>query len=37
VALLQDLQIVERASSLPLSPWRALSLASFLDQSGLAA
>lgn len=35
--LLQDLQIVERGRSLPLSPWRALSLASFLEQSGLAA
>jgi asparagine synthase (glutamine-hydrolysing) len=37
VELLQDLQIVERERSLPLSPWRALSLASFLEQSGLAA
>lgn len=35
--LLQDLQIVERRPSPPLSPWRALSLASFLEQSGLAA
>jgi asparagine synthase (glutamine-hydrolysing) len=35
--LLQDLQIVERGRSLPVSPWRGLSLASFLEQSGLAA
>jgi asparagine synthase (glutamine-hydrolysing) len=37
VELLQDLQIVERRPSLPLTPWRALSLASFLEQTGLAA
>ena len=37
VELLQDLQIVERGRPLSLSPWRALSLASFLEQSGLAA
>jgi asparagine synthase (glutamine-hydrolysing) len=35
--VLQDLQIVKRGSSSPLGPWRALSLASFLEQSGLAA
>ena len=35
--LLQDLQIVERGRTMPFSPWRALSLASFLEQSGLAA
>jgi asparagine synthase (glutamine-hydrolysing) len=34
---LEDMQIVERGRSVPLSPWRALSLASFLEQSGLAA
>lgn len=37
VELLQDLQLVERGHTPPLSPWRALSLASFLEQSGLAA
>jgi asparagine synthase (glutamine-hydrolysing) len=36
VGLLQDLAIVERGVSVPLSPWRALSLASFLEQTGLA-
>ncbi|HKO27658.1 MAG TPA: asparagine synthase (glutamine-hydrolyzing) [Solirubrobacteraceae bacterium] len=35
--LLQEAGIVERGRSLPVSPWRALSLASFLEQSGLAA
>jgi len=34
---LEDMQIVERGRSVPLSPWRTLSLASFLEQSGLAA
>jgi asparagine synthetase B (glutamine-hydrolysing) len=37
VELLHDLRIVERRDSVPLSPWRALSLASFLEQTGLAA
>jgi asparagine synthetase B (glutamine-hydrolysing) len=37
VELLQDRQIVQRGRSLSLPPWRALSLASFLEQSGLAA
>ena len=36
-ALLRDLQIVERRPSLPISPWRALSLASLPEQTGLAA
>ncbi len=36
VEFLQDLQIVERGRSMPVSPWRALSLASFLEQSRLA-
>lgn len=35
--LLQEAGIVEHGHSLPVSPWRALSLASFLEQSGLAA
>jgi asparagine synthase (glutamine-hydrolysing) len=35
--LLQDVGILERDRPLPVSPWRALSLASFLEQSGLAA
>jgi asparagine synthetase B (glutamine-hydrolysing) len=36
-ALLQDRQIVQRGRTMPFSPWRALSLASFLEQSGLSA
>jgi asparagine synthase (glutamine-hydrolysing) len=36
VELLQNLEIVARGRPLPLSPWRTLSLASFLEQSGLA-
>lgn len=35
--LLQEQRIVERGQSLRLSPWRVLSLASFLEQSSLAA
>lgn len=35
--LLQERGIVEPGRSLPASPWRAMSLASFLEQSGLAA
>jgi asparagine synthase (glutamine-hydrolysing) len=35
--VLQNSGIVERGHGLPVSPWRALSLASFLEQSGLAA
>jgi hypothetical protein len=31
------MQIIERGPSRPLSPWRALSLASFFEQTSLAA
>ena len=37
VELLQDMQIVGRGPSPPLPPWRALSLASVAEQTGLAA
>ena len=37
VELLQDMQIVGPGPSLPLPPWRALSLASVAEQTGLAA
>jgi asparagine synthase (glutamine-hydrolysing) len=37
VGLLQEMQIIERGPSRPLSPWRALSLASFFEQTSLAA
>ena len=37
IELLRDRQIVEPGRSIPLAPWRALSLASFLEQSGLRA
>lgn len=37
VEILHDLQIVKRGRSVPVSPWRALSLATFLEQSRLAA
>lgn len=34
--LLQDVGILERDRAVPVSPWRALSLASFIEQNGLA-